>query len=243
MKIAVLETGRVPQEMTAEHGTYFGMFDSMLKQADPQLEIDCIPVIDGVFPDDPAAYQGYVITGSKFGVYEDHQWIRDLFGFIRATAKKNIPQAGICFGHQAMAQAFGGKVVKSDKGWGCGVHTYQMIAKREWMAPDLPRTAIAAMHQDQVVKLPAGAEILGGSHFCPYGILSYSQGPAMSFQYHPEFTTSYDRDLIEARRGTRIPEAVADIGLASLSTEVHRGQVGQWITRFLNLGQSVSSGI
>lgn len=238
MKIAVLETGAVPVELTDKHGSYFGMFERMLKEADPGLSIDRVQVIDGVFPRSPGDYQGYVITGSAFGVYDNEPWISELISFIRATAEQSIPQAGICFGHQAMAEAFGGKVIKSDKGWGCGVHTYEVVEKQEWMDPALPRTAISVMHQDQVVETPEGASVLGGSHFCPNGVLSYAQGPAISFQFHPEFPVSYAEDLIQGRRGTRIPNGIADIGLSSLSISSHQREVGQWITRFLRMPQS-----
>ena len=238
MKIAVLETGQVPDNLTDKHGSYFGMFRGMLNAADPNLDIHSVKVIDGIFPDSPGDYQGYVITGSAYGVYDNESWIPELFSFIQATAEQNIPQAGICFGHQAMSEALGGKVVKSDKGWGCGVHTYEVIEKQGWMDPALPRTAITVMHQDQVVEPPEGAVVLAGSHFCPNGALSYAQGPAISVQYHPEFQASYAHDLIEMRRGDRIPESIADIGISSLSTASHHSEVGQWITRFLQMHQN-----
>ncbi|MEM9988211.1 MAG: gamma-glutamyl-gamma-aminobutyrate hydrolase family protein, partial [Pseudomonadota bacterium] len=67
-----------------------------------------------------------MITGSPAGVYEDHPWIAPLEDSIREWTWQNHPVVGICFGHQIMAQALGGMVQKSDRGWGVGLHTYNM---------------------------------------------------------------------------------------------------------------------
>lgn len=234
MKIAILETGRVPDQMLDTHGDYPSMFTRILGDAvSSDVTFSPVAVIDGVFPDAPSDFDGYVITGSKFGIYDDEPWIPPLLEFIRETAKDNIRQVGICFGHQAMAEAFGGKVIKSQMGWGCGIHGYEILETRPWMDPPGERTSVAVMHQDQVTEIPQGAKILGGSEFCPFGILEYAQGPAISFQCHPEFGKQYSADLIDFRRGDRIPEQIADIGLASLRRDLNSPVVSRWIMNYL----------
>ena len=66
-------------------------------------------------------FDGFIITGSAFGVYDKCPWITKLLKIIKKIADTEIPLVGICFGHQAIAEALGGKVKKSDKGWGIGV--------------------------------------------------------------------------------------------------------------------------
>ncbi len=234
MKIAVLETGRVPEQLIGEHGDYPSMFTTVLgASARPEINFTTIPVIDGTFPAMPEAFDGYVITGSKFGVYDDEPWIAELLQFIRRCAAANIRQVGICFGHQAMAQAFGGNVAKSERGWGCGIHGYEMLEERPWMDPPADRTSVAVMHQDQIQELPEGAIVLGGSEFCPYGVVEYAQGPAISFQCHPEFGKPYAEALINFRAEIYIPQPTAQIGVASMRRDLSSPMVGRWIMNFL----------
>ena len=152
---------------------------------------------------------------------------------VRAAARGGKPQAGICFGHQLMAQAFGGKVEKSEKGWGVGVHLYHVHEAAPFMAPLKQEIACAVSHQDQVVAPPEGARVLAGSRFCPNGALAYAQGPAVSFQMHPEFGHDFAGDLLNAR-SDRIPEGVAETALESLKGSSDRDLLGEWVVNFFN---------
>ena len=78
------------------------------------------------FPTSVSSCDGWIVTGSAFGAYEDHAFIPPLEDFIRANYKADVPMAGICFGHQIMAQALGGKVEKFSGGWGVGYTNYEM---------------------------------------------------------------------------------------------------------------------
>jgi GMP synthase-like glutamine amidotransferase len=139
---------------------------------------------------------------------------------------------GICFGHQIMAEAFGGQVIKSPKGWGVGLHRYDLADRRGWM--DEARTiSVPASHQDQVVALPPGAQVLAGNDFCPFGMLDYGPDRAISLQLHPEFEPAYAKALIENRRGTRYTDEEADRGVLSYEQPDDRRRVGGWIARFL----------
>ncbi|MCP1337328.1 glutamine amidotransferase-related protein [Futiania mangrovi] len=236
MKIGIIETGEVPADLQARHGTYRAMFRRLVGEALPGADTFVHSLLDGSGPPDPQAADGWVITGSAHGVYDPVPWIGPFKDFIRRAGEAGVPQVGICFGHQIMAEAFGGRVVKSEKGWGCGLHSYEVLRPQSWMTPGLSRVRIAAMHQDQVVEVPDAAEVVGGSNFCPFGILAYPRARAMSFQVHPEFETDYASDLIRIRAGTRIPHPVADVGLHSLEHGNDRSAVAQWIGAFLARG-------
>jgi GMP synthase-like glutamine amidotransferase len=129
-----------------------------------------------------------------------------------------------------MAEAFGGRVEKSERGWAAGLNHYELVARRPWMGEDPPgRIAVPVSHQDRVVIVPPGAEILAHSPFSPFGMLAW-RGDALSMQFHPEFEPDYTRALIDCRRA-RLP--APDAALASLDAPDDRPLVAQWIRSFL----------
>jgi len=132
-----------------------------------------------------------------------------------------------------MAQAFGGKVIKSPKGWGVGEHVYEVMAAQPWLGEAPLRVRLPASHQDQVVEKPPGAEVIFASEFTPYAALAWPDDRAISMQPHPEFDPAYAISLIEHRRGGAYPDAQADAAIASYSGADDRETVGGWINRFL----------
>ena len=228
MKIGILETGAPPADLAARFGDYAVMFEHLLGET--AFEWAHFNVQAGELPATPSACDGYLITGSSAGVYEPLPWIGQTERFLQA-AKGRAALVGVCFGHQLMAQAFGGKVIKSPKGWGVGLHRYEVIHRRPWMDA-ATSFAAAASHQDQVVEAPPATTVLAGSDFTPFGMLAWDDQPAISIQLHPEFEPAYAQALIEARRG-RYGEARADAAVASLEGPDDRARLGRWIGGFL----------
>ena len=230
MKIGILQTGAPPEPLAARFPSYSHMFQQLLgTNGDTFSTYD---VRAGGFPDRVDAEDAYVITGSSAGVYDDLPWIEPLKDFLVAAQGRGLKLVGVCFGHQIMAEAFGGKVIKSPKGWGVGLATYDVHEHEPWM-DDATAIAVPVSHQDQVVELPPAARVIAGSDFTPCGALAYTDQPAISFQQHPEFAPEYARTLIEARRGTRYDDAQADAAIESLRQPNDRARVGRWIRRFL----------
>ena len=224
--IAVLETGRPPAALQPTHGDYSSMFADLLGQGFETQTFD----IQAVDLPNAAAFDGAIITGSAAGVYEDHVWIPPLLDWIR-NARGRTRLVGVCFGHQAMAQALGGRVEKSGRGWGVGLHRYQVIEAQSWMVPSLSEIALSASHQDQVVVKPEDARVTLASDFTPYAGLAWGDD-AISLQPHPEFSRAFTGALVEGRRG-RIETAVVDRALESLEAEDDRAPVADWIRGFL----------
>jgi GMP synthase-like glutamine amidotransferase len=221
MRIGILETGEVAEDLRARHGDYPAMFARLLGAIDPTLDFFTVRVVRGEMPAAPEAADGWIVTGSRHGVYDDLPWIEPLKGFLRACLAARVPVVGVCFGHQILAEALGGRVAKSDKGWGVGVHDYALVPTRPgWMAGLPERFAVGAMHQDQIVEPPAGATLLATSPFCDFAALAYGdpeRPDAISVQPHPEFAADFLDELIAMRAGTVIPEPVAAAGRASLA--------------------------
>ncbi len=236
MKIGILETGEVHPDLAARHGDYPAMFAALLGAADPTLEFATVRVVAGEIPASPTQADAWLVTGSRHGVYDDLPWIEPLKAFLRACVAQGVPIVGVCFGHQILAEALGGEVEKSDRGWGLGVQDYQVAARPGWMA-DLPdRFAVRALHQDQIVRLPDDATVLARSAHCAYAALAYGDPErpfAVSLQPHPEFDRDFMDDLIVLRAGTAFPAAAAAEARASLTRDVHSDVWARLIVDFL----------
>lgn len=225
MELAILETGTPPAELIPRFGRYPAMFERLLGDG---FDYVAYEVAAGELPVDPARHQAWLITGSPAGVYEPLPWIADVAIFLRSLPR-TAKLVGICFGHQIMAEAYGGHVEKSDKGWGVGLHNYPILRREPWM-DDCPVVSVPASHQDQVTLQPPNTELVASSVFTPYAALAWRDRAAVSFQFHPEFEPDYAKALIEARRD-RLPDPEAAI--ASLDGANDSERVGEWIRRFL----------
>ena len=231
LRIGILETGRPPEELAANHGDYPGMVADWLTPFN--AEFSSYAALDGELPKSPEECDLWVITGSRFGVYEGHDWIAPLEAFIRDCRDAGKKMIGICFGHQIIAQALGGKVEKSDKGWGLGVHRYDLVDWPEALGPPPDTFNIQAYHQDQIVKPPEGAEQIARSDFCEYAALWYP-GFAITVQGHPEFAKRDTSELLESRRGTVLSDADANQGQANMVYETTRRELAQLINDHLD---------
>ena len=229
-RIAILEAGKPPEHLRDSFDDYPARFRALLGEGVPTVRFD---VTEGQLPDDPTEFTGAIVTGSAAGVYDDLPWIAPLIDWVRA-ARGRTRLLGICFGHQLIAQAFGGRVEKSDKGWGVGLHTYDIAGDEPWMHPRARTIAIPVSHQDQVVAVSDDARVLASCAFTPYAGLAWGED-VMSFQCHPEFQPAYAAALVEDRRGTRIAETLADEAIASLKRPDDRAVLTAWIRAFLLL--------
>jgi GMP synthase-like glutamine amidotransferase len=226
MKIGILETGRPPGRLAEEFGDYPAMFERLLGQG---FKVESYDVQAGRLPARPSAHDAFLITGSPAGVYEPLPWIQPLLQFIREADQARM--VGICFGHQIMAQALGGQVEKSRKGWGAGLHRYSIRGSEPWMSEDVPgEIASPASHQDQVVIQPPETTVVASSSFTPYAGLAWTDRPAISFQFHPEFSPAFAKALIEKRYDI-VPDP--DAAIASLDAPNDNERVAAWIRSFL----------
>jgi len=223
MKLAILETGRPPGKLADRFGDYPAMLARLLGDG---FEIEVFDVQAGVFPQ-ADGHGAVLITGSPVGVYDPLPWIAPLMDFIRAAGESKM--VGVCFGHQVMAEALGGHVEKSHKGWGAGLHNYSIVHPEPW-DDGVKRISIPASHQDQVVVQPPNTDIVASSDFTPFASLAWTDRPAISFQFHPEFSPEFAKALIRERYD-RVNDP--DAALLSLDDPNDNARVGGWIRRFL----------
>jgi len=231
VKLGIIETGRPPRALRPQFGDYPGMFRALL--GEDAFDYRTFQTFAGELPGEVEACDAYLVTGSPAGVYEDRPWIGPLLDFLRA-ARGRAGLVGICFGHQAMAQAFGGKVEKASRGWVLGLQDYGVAHREAWMDA-AASFRVAASHQDQVLALPPGARLVADNEFTPYGMLAYPDQWAMSLQLHPEFEAAYARALV-GREGSPYEVAAGEAAIRSYDQPDDRMKVAAWIKAFLAAG-------
>ena len=239
MRIAILETGRINAAIADRFARYPDMFRAMFDKtgktggtethAGTGFAFIEVPVVDGVIPDDVQDYDGYLVTGSAAGVYDDFDWIDPLMAFLRAAHAADKPLVGICFGHQIIAHALGGRTEKWHDGWGLGVFDVALNDTPSWM-PQTNQVSLIHIHQDQVVSLPEDATCIGSTSFCSNAMFHIGDN-VFCMQGHPEFTEDYTSALMTSRRDS-MGEARVDAALTSLE-DGHEGiDMAGWIISF-----------
>lgn len=232
MKLTIIEVGKVPEPLKGQFDPYTAMFREMFASTGHAFEYEAVRVLDGDSLPDPSMLDGIAITGSSAGVYEDHAWFAPLRAFIRSAYAARTPMVGICFGHQIMADALGGDVRKSEKGWGLGRHTYRVTRRPSFMSSAPDTLSIVCSHQDQVIVPPAEAQVILASDFTPNAGLYYDNGAALSFQPHPEFDDSYGTALVDLRRD-RAEAGVIERAQASFAAPSDSMRLRDYIAQFM----------
>lgn len=221
MKIGILQAGHSTDDLRANHGDFDAMFRRLLEGH--CFEFTSYDVVGGEFPTAPTDQEGWLITGSRFGTYEGHDWIPPLEELIRGIFAADRPVVGICFGHQIIATALGGRNEKFSGGWSVGHQTYQLA--------DGSTRAVMAWHQDQVTQAPDDAQVVGRSDFCANAFLLYP-GKAYTMQPHPEFNAPFTRDLMALRRSTlpaELAEAAEGRMNAALDSQISAAEIAHFL--------------
>lgn len=236
MNLALLLCGHVREKFYPITGGDYDVYfrDYFDQFASHDVTLTCFDVTAGQYPQNLSDFDGYITTGSKYSVYDDFDWIRELAHFFQRLHQDGRKLFGVCFGHQMIAHALGGTVARAENGWGVGVKSFEVYAaaKNEpWFDPSLDRFNMLMSCQDQVQVLPPDSVVLAGSDFCPVGM--YRVGANMlGVQGHPELTAAYSEALMAERSG-RIPADVIAAARATLTTPTHKRELAAWIVNFM----------
>lgn len=236
MKIGILQTDSVRPELIDQFGDYPAMFQSLFNNVDPALSFETYDVKHGKYPNSIHECDGYVTTGSKASVYDNEAWIKNLRDYIIYLNQHDKKLLAVCFGHQLVAEAFGGKTEKSPKGWGVGIHTVQVHVKKSWMQFERDTFNVIVSHQDQVTQLPDNAELIAGNTFCPNSMFQLGDN-ILTIQGHPEFGKKYAETMMHYR-ADKLGETAVREGIESLKKPVDDLIIAKWFVAFLNQHQN-----
>jgi GMP synthase (glutamine-hydrolysing) len=201
--ILILKTGELPRRVTESLGPYERAFLNLL--GDERFVV--VDARNAELPEPDCA--GVIITGSPASTYDGDAWIARSEDFLRRAADRSVPLYGVCFGHQLLAQTFGGRVEKCRHGWELG--TVPLTLTREGrddpLFSEVPESFTAQQsHGDVVAELPPGAISLAQNDHWSYQ--AFKLGDRIwGTQFHPEFTPEIITNLIHVLASTLPPES------------------------------------
>jgi GMP synthase (glutamine-hydrolysing) len=224
MKIGILQCGLLPEVLSSALGEYPDMFAKLLDGRG--FTFETYRVVENQFPEAASDCDGWLITGSRHGVYEDHAWLPPLEALIREIYAAKLPLIGVCFGHQIIAQALGGHVEKFSGGWSVGATEYDF--------PNGTRR-LNAWHQDQVITPPESAKTIASTPFCAHAALVYP-GHAFTVQPHPEFEAAVVEGLIEHRAKGVVPDDLVSEASNGLTRPLDNAKLADDFETFFKTG-------
>ena len=227
-RIGLLMVGHVDPRSQHIGGDYPDLFAVILNPLG--VELIRYDLDEDRFPTAVDECDGWLCSPSRMSTYDNTEWLSDAESLLRSIVAAEMPYVGICFGHQLLAQALGGRVERSSFGWGVGVRDYEVLAKEPWMIPFADRISLIGSHQDQVVEMPADAVPLFRSDYCPNGGFAVGER-AWTLQVHPEFTPQLSDHLLAGRVELIGAERVTT-ARATLAKPLDRHLVAQWIATF-----------
>ncbi|MGB3410469.1 MAG: gamma-glutamyl-gamma-aminobutyrate hydrolase family protein [Microthrixaceae bacterium] len=231
VEIGLLLCDHLDDDVATVVGDYPELFPDAFLPAGVNLRI--YEVTEGDLPGSTDECRGWITSGSRYSAYDDEPWIAALSEFTVAAANDRVPHMGICFGHQLIAQALGGRVERSAAGWGVGAKEFEVINSAPWMQPASERFRVLMSHQDQVVELPEGGQTIAAAPYCPVGAYRVDSH-VFCVQGHPEFVPELNRLLIEKRR-SKLGEPTAGDALASLDEPLDHALLIEWTARFFDM--------
>jgi GMP synthase (glutamine-hydrolysing) len=208
MSFVIVKTGETVPSIRERRGDFEQWIASGM-----QLDLAQLIVADvsrGAVLPDPRTPRGVVVTGSSSMVTEREPWSEATAGWLRAAVAGGTPVLGICYGHQLLAQALGGRVDFNPRGREIGTVVVRLRpeAREDPLLGPLPADVLFhATHQQSVVALPPGVRWLGSTADDPHHAFAVGAS-AWAVQFHPEFDADIMRGYLVARR-----ESVAGEGI------------------------------
>ena len=139
---------------------------------------------------------GVIISGGPDSVYLENSLSVDTKIF-----ELNIPILGVCYGHNLIADYFGGKVQPAKVGEYGKVELQITQTDSEIFSKKnkIPQKSIAWMtHGDEVSELPKDFEIIASTQDCKIAGMQNKEKQIFGFQYHPELSHSeFGVDMLE----------------------------------------------
>ena len=238
MNIAIL----VCSDDGSDHAAHFPndgeKYVALFGPVRPEWSFHAVPVHRDVLPGLVSDHDAYVITGSSHSNTSSQPWVERLHRFLVQVDEARVPCVGICFGHQALAQALGGAVEPlpgetAAERTHVGAATMRIARREPWMDPWHEELTLFCAHEEQVTRLPERARILATHSRCP--VAMYAMGDHIAAcEFHPEVYEDYLVGKIRSMNGDLGEEAAADAEAQAKAAETQGPVLGRWFANFLD---------
>lgn len=213
-RLVILKTGNTLPAILESFGDFDRWF---LNGLSPMLERQVVEVTRQPVPGDPDHWDGIVVTGSPAMVSDREPWSEATSAWLAKAVDQGVPVLGVCYGHQLLAHALGGKVGFHPNGRESGTHQVHLhdTASADPLFAGMPATFKAQLtHRQSVLELPAAAVLLASNDFEPHQ--AFRVGPcAWGVQFHPEFTADVMRAYLSAQTPDMLTEGHSPDSLIS----------------------------
>ena len=238
LNIGLLLCDDVDAVYREKYGNYAAMFQQSLDPSREKIKLTPFRCYENETLPVAQNFDGFLISGSKYGVYEDEKWIKNLMDFVRQCWLLEVKVVGICFGHQLIAQALGGQTEKAKVGWGFGIHSAKITERQKWMrdVESLPSDFynLVVIHQDQVVKIPEHFRTIAENDFCPNSMM-VADGKMLGIQGHPEFSKAFCKLRADFRRELIGEEIYRATRNSLKNNDTHSAIILGWIMNFFKV--------
>ncbi len=231
MKIGILNTDTVQIDGAKEFGQYPEMFSKIFWSVDPNIKFQTYEVQFDDYPLELNECDAYLITGSKASSYDDIPWVHALKMFIQQLHANKKKLIGVCFGHQIVAEALGGSVRKSPKGWHVGVDSIILKKEAFQYGSKGDEYNLIFSHQDEVITLPNNAKLIAGSITCP-NVMFVIENHIMCTQGHIELDKKFAKMIYDARK-EQIGNPKYQNACNTLNTKTDEHEVTAGLLKFL----------
>lgn len=196
-QIVLIKTGNTIPEMKLEFGDFEDWFSAGLGVS----SLKTVAVHEQQALPDLSEVSGIVVTGSASMVSDKEDWSEQTGQWLKQAVDADVPVLGICYGHQLLAQAFGGEVGLNPKGRQIGTVNAHMLeeAADDPLLGELPTDyPVQTSHSESVLSLPPNAKRLATSERDNNFIIRFAD-KAWGVQYHPEFSAPIMREYLTRR--------------------------------------------
>lgn len=197
VRIGILKPGSTYPDMILRFGDYDAWFRRSLGD-----DVECVVIEPGAGLPHPEAADGWIVTGARDSVARPGPGTPPLLDWIRDLARREVPLLGVCYGHQAVCEALGGRIEKHPGGWELGTTEVELTAagREDPLFAGLPgRFRVQTTHEDYAALLPPDATLLAVNAHTEAQAIAI--GPTVrGVQFHPEVTEEIARDFVDRRR-------------------------------------------
>ncbi len=237
-RVGVLLCDDLHEELRSRWASYMALFEALVNDDNGDLTAVGYRVHAGEWPSGPDAADAWLVTGSRASVHEHPDWLAPLQTLVREIDTQGLPLLGVCFGHQLIHSALGGRTARSPHGWNLGAYPVECEVDFAGLSAG-ERLHLFAVHQDHVESPAPGFERLATSPRCRW--YASRRGRTLTLQGHPEFDHEFFMAIM-GRVREKAGDELVDAAIDSLPQQDHTPVIQSFMRSWIRQGAVDSPG-